>query len=155
MSIEWGPWYRETLDGLTATLEAADVDWATNSQRDPWIILGQQRPSGIEYPHAMVLSFSRRRDAAESSRSHELHRIDTDIAVFQQGDALEPEAMLLSTLEEMAAVESALDADRTLGGTVEQTIINQADAFELETNIGRELVGNLQLTLTKEARLLE
>ena len=155
MTLDWQPWYGETLDALVATIESADVDWATNSQRDPWVILGQKRPSGIDHPHAMVLSFSRRRGSAESSRSHELVRISTDVAVFVQSDPLEPEEMLRATLDEMAAVETALYENRDLGGAVDYLTIEQADAFELESNIGRELVGTIQLTLSKEATLLD
>jgi len=150
-SVDWVAWYLEAIDGLTAALEAADVDWATDGSRDPWVILGQKRPAGIEHPHAMVLSFTKQRDDVESSRQNELIRLRTDIAVFVKSDPQTPEENLLTTLEAMAAVENALYDDRSLGGAVDYVVIEQADAFELESNIGRELVGNLQVELTKTA----
>lgn len=150
-SMAWWPWYEEILLELSATISDADVDWATDGSRDPWIILGQKRPSGIDHPHAMVLSFSRRRDEVESSRRNELIRISVDIGVFVKQDPHTPQENLLDTLRAMAAVETRLYDDRSLNGTVDYLVIQQADAFELESNIGRELVGNLQVELTKSA----
>ncbi|MDT3434688.1 hypothetical protein [Haloarcula sp. 1CSR25-25] len=150
-SLDWYPWYEEVLEELSATIADADVEWATDGNRTPWIILGQKRPSGIDHPHAMVLSFSHQRDDVESSRRNELIRISTDIGVMVKQDPQTPQENLLTTLEAMAAVETALYDDRSLKGTVDYLVIQQADAFELESNIGRELVGNIQIELTKQA----
>jgi hypothetical protein len=153
VTLSWWPWYRDVLDGLGVRLAAADVDWATDGEGNPWLIEGQQRPAGIGHPHAMVLQFSKRRDAAESRRGHELARLDTTVAVFEDGDVHRAEVTLRRTVKHMAAVETAIYADRSLGGNADYVVIDSADAFEMETTIGSELVGSIELTVTKTADL--
>lgn len=151
-SMDWWPWYQEILDGLVATIEAANVQWATDSSGNPRVIQGQRRPSGIDYPHAMILQFRKRRDDAESKRRHELLRIDTSVAVFREGDPHNVELNLRQALEDMAAVETALYDDRTLGGNCKYVVIDESNAFSLENASGTtETVGDVQLTITKQA----
>jgi hypothetical protein len=103
----------------------------------------------------MVLEFSKRRDDAESSRRNELTRLDVTVSVFGKSDPQRPERNLRQTLRRMAAVESQLYWDRALHvsgtPTCDLVVIDSADAFELETNIGRETVGTIELTITKQA----
>lgn len=151
-SLNWFPWYEAVLDGLVAAIEAADVQWATDGTNEPWIVQGQRRPSGIDYPHAMVLQFRKRRDEAESERRHELHRIDSTVAVFREGDPHRPEENLRQAVKDMAAVETALYDDRSLGGAADYLVIDESNAFSLENASGTtETVGDVQLTITKRA----
>lgn len=154
MSFDWVTWYVDVLDGLVATITAANVDWATDGEGNPWIVEGQRRPSGIGYPHAMLLQFQKRRDEAESRRGQELHRIGASIAVFREGDPQQPEQNLRQALTDMATVESAIYADRSLGGACDYTVIDESNAFSLENASGTtETVGDIQLTITKKADL--
>ena len=151
-SIDWAQWYIEALDGLLATVEAADIEWATDRQGRRWIRAGQRRPAGIGYPHAMILRFVKRRDEAESTRRDELHRIDASVSVFREGDPQEPEENFRQAMRDMAAIETALYDDRTLGGAADYVVVDQADPFSLENASGTtETVGDIQLTITKRA----
>lgn len=151
VSHNWWPWYRDVLDGLGVALLNANVEWATDGEGNPWLIEGQKRPAGIGHPYAMVLQFQKRRDEANSSRRNELIRLETTVAVFGKSDPQTPEENLRQTVERMAAVETKLYDDRSLGGNCDYLTIDTADAFELETNIGRETVGEIQATITKQA----
>lgn len=152
-SVDWETFYIETLDGLLATVEAADIQWATDMEDGrPWIIPAQRRPSGIDYPHAMVLRFVARRDEAESSRRHELMRIDASVSVFREGDPHDHEQNFRQAIRDLGAVQTALYEDRSLGGACDYLVVDQADAFSLEnTNSTTETVADLQLTITKDA----
>ena len=151
-SIDWGDWYLEALDGLLATVEAADVNWAEDPVGDPFIFAGQRRPAGIKYPHAMILRFVKRRDDAESSRRDEVHRIDASVSVFREGDPQKPEQNFRQAMRDMAAIETALYDDRSLGGAAKYVVVDQADPFSLENASGTtETVGDIQLTITKTA----
>lgn len=149
----WEEWYDSTINALVATIESANVDWATRPDGTPWVVVGQRRPKGIEYPHAMILRFTKQRADAPSMRDNELHRISTSISVFREGDSTTPQDNLRAALADMAAIEDAIYANRALNGTAEETIIDQSDAFELETTQGHETVGDVQLTITKHAYL--
>lgn len=149
----WEEWYDETLNALVATVTNASVTWATDGDGNPWIVEGQRRPRGIGYPHAMILQFTKQRDASNSMRTNELHRISTSISVFREGDVANSEQNLRQALGDMAALEDALYADRSLNGTCRQVVITQSDAFELETANGHESVGDVQITITKDAHL--
>lgn len=151
MTLDWWPFYEEILDGLGVALATADVDWATDGEGNPWLVEGQKRPAGIGHPHAMVLEFSKRRDDSQSSRRNELARIDATVSVFGKSDPQRPERNLRQTVKRMAAVETSLYDDRSLGGSVDYVVIDGADAFELETGVGRETVGTIELTLSKQA----
>jgi hypothetical protein len=152
VSMGWWPWYRDILDGLVAAIEAADVEWATDAGGDPWVVQGQRRPTGIGYPHAMILQFQKTRDAAESKRRHELIRINTTVSVFREGDPKTPQRNLRQAVEDMAAVETALYDDRTLGGACDHLVIDESNAFSLENASGTvETVGDIQATITKQA----
>lgn len=152
VSLDWWPWYRDTLDALVTVVEGASVSWATDGDGNSWIIEGQNRPAGIGYPHAMILRFTKRRDQAESKRRHELHRIDTSVSVFREGDPHNPETNLRQALEDMAAVETALYDNRELNENCDNVVVDQADAFSLENASGTtETVGDIQLTITKQA----
>jgi len=154
MTIDWGAWYTEVLDGLVASITAANVTWATDGDGNPWIVEGQRRSSGIGYPHAMLLEFTKRRDEAESKRRHELARIDASVAVFREGDPQRPEQNLRQALIDMANVESALYEDRSLGGVCDYLTIDESNAFSLENASGTtETVGDIQMTITKQADL--
>lgn len=152
VSMSWWPWYRDLLDGLVATIEDAPIEWDTDASNTPWVVQGQRRPAGIGYPHAMILQFRKRRDEAESKRRHELIRVDTTVSVFREGDPQAPEQNLRQAIEDMAAVETALYDDRTLGGVCDHTIIDESNAFSLENATGTvETVGDIQVTITKQA----
>lgn len=152
MAIDWAAWYLDILDGLVAAVENAGVTWATDAEDEPWVVQGQRRPGGISYPHAMILEFGKRRDDAESKRRHELCRIGATIAVFREGDPLNMEENLRQSLQDMAAVETALYDDRTLGGSCDLVVIDESSAFELENaNDTTETVGTISLTITKDA----
>ena len=151
VSLDWWGWYREILDGLAVAVADADVEWATDGDGNPWIILGQKRQSGIGHPHAMVLEFRKQRDNDESSRRNELIRIASTVAVFGKSDPQEPERNLRHTVERMAHVETNLYDDRSLNESISNLNIVTADAFELESNIGRETVGQIEIRITKPA----
>lgn len=149
----WGEWYTEIIDALVVAVTNASVSWATDGDGSPWIVEGQRRPRGIGYPHAMILRFTKQRDEANSMRENELHRISCSVSVFREGDSTKPEENLRNALTDMAAVEDALYADRSLNGTCNQITITQSDAFEMETAQGHETVGDVQFTIMKHAYL--
>lgn len=149
----WESWYDETVNALVAAIESANVEWATRADGTPWVVVGQRRPRGIEYPHAMILRFTKQIDDAESMRQNELHRISSSVSVFREGDSTTPQANLKAALSDMAKIEDSLYADRSLGGSCELVTITQSDAFEMETAQGHETVGDVQLTITKRAHL--
>lgn len=152
--MNWWPFYRGVLDGLVAAIEGSNVTWATDGDGNAWVVQGQRRPAGIGYPHAMILEFSKTRDDAESKRRHELARIATSVAVFREGDPHAPEENLRQALEDMATVEDAFYADRSLGGACDYLTIDESNAFSLENANGTtETVGDIQLTITKQADL--
>jgi hypothetical protein len=152
VSMDWWPWYRDLLDGLVTAIEGASIQWAADATGDPWVVQGQRRPTGIDYPHAMILQFQKQRDEAESKRRHELHRVNTTVSVFREGDPKTPEQNLRQAVEDMAAVETALYDDRTLGGACDTHTITESNAFSLENASGTtETVGDIQLTITKQA----
>lgn len=152
MTWNWGPWYLDVLDAFVATIEAANVQWATDGGGNPWVVEGQRRPTGIGYPHAMILQFRKRRDDTESRRDRELHRIDTSVSVFREGDPQQPEQNLRQAIKDMATVETALYDDRSLGGACDLLTIDESNAFSLENAKGTtETVGDIQLTITKDA----
>lgn len=152
-SLDWETWHLDALDGLLASVEAANIQWATDMETgDPWVIPAQRRPSGIGYPHAMILRFVARRDEAESSRRNELMRIDASVSVFREGDPHDHEQNFRQAIRDMGAVQTALYNDRSLGGACDYLVVDQADAFSLEnTNSTTETVADLQLTITKTA----
>lgn len=148
----WWPWFRDLLDAYEAAIEGAAVDWATDGEGNPFVWLGQRRPGGIGYPHAMVLSFSVSYDQANSKRQHELYRITTDVSVFRLGDPHTPEQNMRQSIQDIATVLDALYGDRTLGRECAYLRIQQMDAFALENADGEtETVGTAQLQLTKRA----
>lgn len=151
----WEAWYDETIAALVSTVTNANVDWATDGDGNPHIIKGQRRPRGILYPHAMILRFTKRRNEANSMRTNELHEISTSISVFREGDVVESESNLDQAIADMGAIEDALYSDRSLNGTCRQVTIDQSDAFELETANGHETVGDIQLTILKDAHLAQ
>lgn len=154
MAFSWESWYLNTLDGLVAAVESASVTWATDSSGDPWVVQGQRRPAGIDYPHAMILEFGKRRDDAESKRRHELLRIGATVAVFREGDPHNIEENLRQSVKDMAAIEDSLYSDRSLGGACDLVVIDESSAFSLENANGTtETVGNISLTITKDADL--
>lgn len=150
--VDWAQWYEDVLDGLVAAIETAGIQWATDGDNNPWVVEGQRRPGGIGYPHAMILQFDKNRDEAASKRRHELHRIDTTIAVFREGDPHTPEDNLRQSIRDMGTVETQLYADRSLDRTCDQLDIDSASAFSLENASGNtESVGTIEATITKEA----
>ena len=153
-SLDWAAWYTELLDGLEAAIEAADIEWATDAEGNPWVVRGQRRPAGIGHPHAMVLQFRKTRDDANSTRSDELHQVRTSVAVIREGDPQQPEQNLTQAVRDMAAVENALYADRSLGGACDYLTVEESNAFDLENNQGStETVGDVQVEITKDADL--
>lgn len=148
--VDWQQWYAETLDGLINTIESATVPWATQTDGTPWVVRGQRRPRGIEYPHAMVLEFTKTR-AGDSQRANENLDITARIDVFRQGDTTEPEELLDRTLDDVGAIENALYGDKSLGGTCDTLVVTRSTAFELETASGHETVGDIELTISKRA----
>lgn len=149
----WEQWSDEALSGFVSAIELANVDWATHPNGTPWVIIGQRRPQGIEFPHAMVMRWTDQRNDANSMRDNELHRISTSVSVFREGDSTTPQENLQAAKADMNAVRDALYADRSLGGAVDQLTIDQADAFEMETQQGHESIGDVQATITKHAHL--
>ena len=152
--FDWSAWYAELLAGLEAAIEAADIQWATDSEGAPWVVKGQRRPTGIGYPHAMVLQFRKTRDDAESTRGLELHTVRASVSVFREGDPQEPETNLEQAVADMGALETAFYGDRSLGGSCRNLNVTESNAFELENNQGStETVGDVQLEITKTADL--
>ena len=149
--LDWAQWYDEVLDGLLAAIESANIDWGLDPDGEPYIIAGQQRPSGVEYPLAMILSFRKVRDSENSDRHDELHDIETSVTVFDRADPTDHRENLRQTQRQMGAIESALYADRSLGGVAEYLVVTESTAFELETERGDETAGDIQLTVQKPA----
>lgn len=148
--VDWQQFYATTLDGLISSIESASVSWATQTDGTPWVVRGQRRPRGIEYPHAMVLTFTKTR-TADSYRTNENLDINARVDVFRKGDTTTPEAVLDQTLADVGAVENSLYADRSLGGTCDTLEVTRSTAFELETNTGHETVGDIEVTVSKKA----
>jgi hypothetical protein len=149
--LDWGAWYGETLDGLLAAVERAAIDWGADPDGEPYIIAGQQRPAGVEYPLAMVLEFRKVRQGGPSDREDELHEITANVTVFDRDDPREYADNLRKTQAQMGAVETACYADRDLGGTCENLWADEATALELETDRGDETAGSIDLTIQKTA----
>ena len=152
-TFDFETWCAELLDAYVAQIESADIQWATDGDGAPWIIQGQRRPGGIDYPHAMILSFDASRDTAQSSRHQELWRISTSVSVFDRGDPQRQEENLRQSVGQMAAVMTALYEDRSLDGTADYLVLDTVDAFEMDTDDGRETVADVQLTISKTADL--
>lgn len=149
----WQQWYTSITSALKTAIESAAVDWATDTEGNPWVVLGQRRPKGIDYPHAMVMSFTKQRDAGTSMRSNELHTVDVDIANFRLDDARTPEQNLLAAMGDMGAIEDEIYSDRSLGGACEKATVTQSDAFEMESANGHESVGHIQVEIDKHAEV--
>jgi len=149
--VDWADWYFDVLDALVTAITGAGVDWATDPDGNPYIIQGQTRPSGVGYPHAMILEFRKGAPEGNSTRANELRPIETSISIFDEGDAQEPEENLRQTIGQMAAVENAIYDDRSLGGSCRKATVTDADAFEVETDNGRETVANVSVEITKTA----
>lgn len=149
----WESWYTSVTDELKAAITNAAVEWETDSDGTPWVVLGQRRPKGIDYPHAMVMSFTKQLNQGSSMRSNELHDLTVDIANFRLDDARTPEENLIAALGDMGAIEDEIYSDRSLGGTCEKATITQSDAFEMESANGHESVGHLQVEIQKHAEV--
>ena len=149
--LDWEAWYSETLDALLAAVESANIQWGETPDGEPYIIAGQRRGTGYEYPLAMILSFRKVRDPDNSDRRDELHDIETSVTVFDRADPADFEENLRQSQAQMGAIESALYADRSLDGTCENLRVDEATAFELESDRGDETAGDVQLTIQKRA----
>jgi hypothetical protein len=150
--LDWEAWYTETLDALSAGIEAASIEWGTDPNGEPYIIEGQQRPSGVNYPLAMILEFRKVRDSAASDRDEELYDINVNVSVFDRNDPRDYASNLRKTIGQMGAVQSALYDDRSLDGTCEYLYVEETTAFELETDQTGETVGSIDLRVKKEAK---
>ncbi|EMA42659.1 hypothetical protein [Halococcus saccharolyticus] len=150
--LDWAAWYEETLDALVVQVEAAAIEWGLDPDGQPYVIEGQQRPAGVEYPLAMVLEFRKVRDDAASDRDEELHDINVNVSVFDRNDPRDYASNLRKTIAQMGAVQSSLYDDRSLDGTCEYLYVEETTAFELETERTDETVGSIDLRLKKEAK---
>ena len=150
--LDWAAWYSETSDALLEAIGRAAVEWGESPEGEPYIILGQQRGSGYEYPLAMVLSFRKVRQGGQSDRDEELHEIETGVTVFDRADPRDFESNLQKTQAQMGAIESALYADRSLGGTCENLWVTESTALELTSERGDETAGDVQIRIQKEAK---
>ena len=150
--LDWEAWYAETLDALTARVGAADIEWATDPDGELYIIEGQQRPSGVEYPLVMILEFRKVRDDAASDRDEELYDINANVSVFDRNDPRDYDSNLRKTVGQMGRVQSALYDDRSLDDTCEYLYVEETTAFELETERTGETVGSIDLRIKKEAK---
>lgn len=149
----WEEWYTSVTSALKTFIERAAVDWETDAEGNPWVVLGQRRPKGVDYPHAMVMSFTKQRQSGTSMRSNELHDLQVDIANFILDDARTPEQNLLKALGDMGAIEDEIYDDRSLGGACEKATVTQSDAFEMESANGHESVGHIQVSIDKHAEV--
>ena len=150
--LDWAEWFSETIDALEAAVQSAAIEWGVDPDGEPYVIPGQQRPTGVEYPLAMILEFRTVRDDAASDRDEELHDINANVSVFDRDDPREFEDNLRKTTAQMGAVTTALYDDRSLGGTCEYLYVEETTAFELETERSGETVGSIDLRIKKEAK---
>lgn len=150
-SIDWVAWYLETLDALEATLEAANVEWATDYAGDPHIYLGDRAGTGLEFPCAFVPQLTSDRDASESTRDTELQRLTGVILVLTQGDAKRQEANLREAATLMGQTLNSLYRDRSLGGTVEALHVTQATPMAVPTDSAALAGAHIEFEVTKEA----
>lgn len=151
-STDWVTWYLETLDALSATIQAANIDWATDAHGEPWIVEGDRAGSIPATPCAFILEFTKRRDEAESSPHAEFHRIESRIAVLMKGDPKDQEYNLRQAIKMMGKIETALYADRSLGGTCRRTQVAEAVPFDSPTGDAGSLAGaGITLEIDKTA----
>ena len=149
--FDWASWWLECLDALVTRVTAASIDWGTDPDGDPYVIPGQRRPSGITYPHAMVLDFAAAPREDDSTRSDEHFEIEAELAVFDRADPREYRTNLRKMIAQIGAVQTALYTDRSLGGACENLWIFRSTPMEMETDRGDETVGDVQLRISKTA----
>ena len=154
MAVDWSDWYDEGIDALVAHITAADIEWATKSNGDPWVIFGQRRPAGIGTPRAEVLRYSPQLDEANTKRGYELYRIQVEVLVVDEGDPQNAESNRRRAIRNMGDVQTALYDDRTLGMACEKVTFQSTDAVSLENSDGEAVsVGLIQLEMMKQAAL--
>lgn len=150
--IDWQTYYEEALDALEQAIINASVQWGTDPEGNPWVIVGDRTTTGLEYPAAFIPSFSKSRDDTESSRQAEWAPIEATILVVQKGDIKEPEANLREALRLCAQVENSIYADRSLGGTVERATVTGTTPFAgVGTDDGNLEGGEINVRLRKQA----
>ena len=144
--------------GRTKLTSSTLLNWWTRTMPrvsvpdgEPYIIPGQQRPAGVEYPLAMIIEFRKVRQGGSSDREDELHEITANVTVFDRADPRDHESNLRKTQAQMGTVETACYDDRDLGGTCETLWVDEATALELETDRGDETAGSIDLTIQKTA----
>lgn len=118
MTTDWETWYNETLDELVAVLESTpDVDWGTDANGDPWVVVGDRVSTGVNWPACFIPQFTKTLDQQESDRRSELHDIEALIWIVDQGDVKAQEAKLRDAINLGARVENHLYDNRSLNGT--------------------------------------
>lgn len=151
MPVDWQAWYEEALDGLVQTIEESTVDWATDPEGNPWVIVGDRERTGLEFPAAFIPSFSKERDTTDSDSASEWATISATLLVLQEGDVKEPQANLRSALSFISQVENAVYDNRTLQGTCKRATVTGTTPF---AGVGQDANlegGEIQLEIRKPA----
>lgn len=124
---DWETWYDETLDALVAAVEDAPVDWGTDPDGDPWVIVGDRTSTGITYPAAFIPEFTKVRDDAESDTKTELHEVQAVVWVIEAADVKQQEANLREAIRTGAQLENQLYEDRSLDRTCSNLIVEEME----------------------------
>jgi hypothetical protein len=125
-------WQNEVVDALLATVEAADVDWATDASGDPWVVEGQRRPRGIGFPHAMLMSLDAQRLDASSDDTDELWQLQCELTTFVAGSPRDQSGLMRRGREVGATVMEQLYANRSLRGAIDFAYVDSWTAFEMD-----------------------
>lgn len=128
-TTDWVRWYLETLDALVATIAGAAVEWATDSEGEPWVRASGTVDSRPSLPAAIVETFPKERDGDRSTPAREVGYVRAEIVILGRGDPKARERTLRTTVERMAAVENALYGNRTLSGTCQRISVAEATPF--------------------------
>lgn len=151
MATDWSTWYNNTLDALVSVIEGSTVNWATDTQGNPFVIVGDRETTGLEYPAAFIPSFSKSRNSSESDGRNEMHEIDATLLVLQQGDIKKPEANLREALDIVSKVENAIYDNRSLNGTCNRATVTGSTPF---AGVGQDANlegGEIEISILKEA----
>ena len=128
-ATDWVKWYLETLDALVATIAAAEIEWATDSEGKPWVRASGEVSSRPALPAAVVETFPKERDADRSTPGREVEYVSAEVVILGRGDPKAREETLRTTVERMGAVENALYRNRTLSGTCRRLSVAEATPF--------------------------
>ena len=150
--LDWVEWYDETLDALVAALEETpDLDWGTDPQGNPWIIVGDRTSAGLTYPAAFIPEFTKVRDDPESDTETELHGVQAVVWVIQSADVKQQEANLREAIRLGARVENQLYSNRTLDRTCHRLVVNEMEPGAGVIDGSAVQTVSLSLTIIKTA----